>query len=128
MKLLPLLLLFSIAASAQTKAKPFKWPKPIKDSVYHIVECDTTFGKIEMQVGEGVMIAEGFVTSCRQYDCNQKIYTPKDRAYIDSTQHRQGWWASDGMCSSWGEPRKDAYMKTSSGYKRIEGKFVFRPN
>jgi hypothetical protein len=127
----------SLAGYSQTKKK-WVHPKPIRDSSWYNIDCDTLYGTIEIAIGQGVLKSEGIVTSCRQYEMTKNIYSVKDQAAIDSFYADQMDKFNKGLSSgvsffaggsgfSIGPPMRSAYIKTKDGYKRVEGEFVFKP-
>lgn len=130
MKLILLILLMPFIGFAQTKKKQFVWPKPVKDSTWMEMKCDTIFGEMEVPVGFGKIVSKGFVTTCRIWRYNKNVYTPRGQHLIDSfyrTQRDSSWGLLD-MISGYADPSfKTAYIITSSGKKEIEGEFTFKP-
>lgn len=120
------LVLICFTGCAQKK-KQFTWPKPLRDSTWYSSQCDTTFGTIEASADGGKIVGPGYVTCCLVYTWHQNIYSEKDQHLIDSVQNARGIFFLGWSGMAVGPCRSKAYIKTSTGYKRVEQPFILKP-
>lgn len=109
------------------KEKHFVWPKELKDSIWQQVTCDTTFGTLEITAGNGKIIAKGYVTCCLSFEYHKHIYSNKDQKTIDSMQKADSIWVMNGGGFAIGPCYSTAFIKTSTGYKRVDQPFILKP-
>lgn len=118
------------------KKKEFVWPNPIGDTTWFTNYCDTVWGKIEIQVGSGIMVGDGLISSCMTYQFEKAVYSKKDQAAIDSfykSQEVEGEvWTAWGGGGSTGfgttpYPHKRVHIKTKEGWILVTDKFTFTP-
>lgn len=116
----------AVKSPNQDNKKQWVWPKPLRDSVWTSVTCDTLFGKIQIVVGSGRIVGNGYVTTCLYFHSSKWVYSKKNQASIDSFHNvNQIFGGYVGMAIG---SVKTAYIKTKNGYKEVEGTFTLIPD
>jgi hypothetical protein len=95
------------------------------DSTWLEVKEDTLFGVIQYPVGQGVVKGPGIIVETETTEWHKLV--PEIKPVIDTTH---GWTHVFFANSSWGDTApatKIPYIKTSAGYKYIQGEFTFTP-
>lgn len=99
---------------------------PHRDSSWDDKLCDTIWGIVEMEVGNGVMRARGFMETCSSCTYTKYIFLDKDRARIDSIDRASGNYKYDKV-QLW-PIDFNIYYTSEKGSRRPERKFIFIPN
>lgn len=94
-----------------------------RDSMWVSMTCDTIFGKIQYNVGQGIVKGDGIVVHCIQRE-NHKRVPPIP---IDTLRTGSYWLSTGEMSLGWPEPAY-AMIKTTKGYVRISEKYIFIPD
>jgi hypothetical protein len=109
------------------QGKPFKWPKPIRDSTYTKIDSDTLYGTIEYAMGPGRVVGHGMIVTRKFTHYTRKIYTAKDQAKIDAYRKTQFMWVGDGGYSLSSEDQEFAYIKIQDGWQPVIKRYTFYP-
>lgn len=126
MKYILLLLIFACGQTSAQKA--FKWPKPIKDSIWIETKRDTMHGIIKYRLGVGEIIGKGIVVTTSFTHWSQPIYTKKDQERVDSFRRTQRFWLGPSGRGLSSENQTVAYIKTTKGYEPVLERHTFTPD